>query len=290
MKHEPILVGILLGLTACSNGKSGDEKQTAKTSPTVPSATEDSKALGSLVIRVDGEVVRSIRASDLSTRRTLFSLLPSEHQGRESWHSINAKGNSRTLKIAQSMYPGATISLDAKDNDFSIGLYLPIPSDAKPHVRQQLEKPHLQLQSVEEVDLRSQAPKAKAPVAFQPLELLLDDSQVAELTAESFAKLPIGLKFTERRNPERHPTEQYQLSDVISAHVPLEKIKSLTLHTARRSIRIDVDALVAEDQRHLLKRNRRGIWVYRSYKEKSPGVQEELRGIVRVETRSTIKP
>jgi hypothetical protein len=96
------------------------------------------------------------------------------------------------------------------------------------------------------------------------LQLLHDNAPVAELTAETFAKLPLGLRFVERRNPDRRPSDQYQLSDVVGAHISLETIKALTLHAQKQSIKVDVAALVAKDQRLLLKRNRRGIWVYRS--------------------------
>lgn len=243
-----------------------------------------------LTIRVDGELVQSIRSSDLTTRRSLFSLLPTEHQREGTWHSIIASGASRNLKIAHSQYPDASIELYLDEGTLAIGLFLPIPADAKPHVRRKLEQPHLSLRNISEVDLRSKAPNAPTPVASATLQLLHDKKPIAELTAETFSVLTPGMSFVERRNPERRPKEQYLLTDVLELNASRKTLKSVTLHSETRSIEIDAAALAAKDQRHLLKRNRRGIWLYRSYKEKSPGVQEELRGIVRLETSSVTTP
>ena len=243
-----------------------------------------------LTIRVDGELVQSIRSSDLTTRRSLFSLLPAEHQREGTWHSITANGASRNLKIAHSKYPDASIGLYLAEGTVAIGLFLPIPADAQPHVRRKLEQPHLSLQNIQDVDLRSKAPTAPTPVASATLQRLHNKAPVAELTAETLSELAPGMSFVERRNPERRPKEQYLLTDVLELNAALKTLKSVTLHSETRSIVIEAAALAAKDQRHLLKRNRRGIWLYRSYKEKSPGVQEELRGIVRLETSSVTTP
>jgi hypothetical protein len=105
-RYTHLLVGLLVGLTGCSEKTSGDKEQPAETSLADQTSLLDEQQSASLTILIDGKVVKSIQASEFTTPRTLVSLLPSERQDTARWHSIEAKGDARTLQDCEVFVPG----------------------------------------------------------------------------------------------------------------------------------------------------------------------------------------
>jgi hypothetical protein len=249
--------------------------------PGPPSGPIPATEAADVVVHLDGEPVATLSAFDLLERRRLSALLPDSAREMSSWTALWARGPSLSRFRVET--PGERLGdrdvylYLGPDGHPAIGVFRRLHDGMSPAVRAELSAPGLFLHKVVDVQVwTGEEPRGVPAEQVGSLRVeVVGAPEPAMLSAADIAALPAPSAAGREGSDARH------LFHIVALVAPAAQIEQVEVRGPGTPILLSRAVLRDPGVYALLRRNKRGLWVFdlHGYTAEGEPVTGRMRGV-----------